>query len=75
MPLYEAGSLIPVVINDHEDDIVQTHQDGYGLRLHVNSQGSLVFALVMSEEQVEYFVRLSPEFVKKAHELLGKHIN
>ena len=75
MSLYAVGSLAPLVSDDPEDGVLQTYADGYGLRLHVNSQGSLVFALVMSEEKLEYFVRLSPEFVKKAHELLGKHIN
>ena len=74
MPLYEAGRTTPLVTADPEEGVVQTYQDGYGLRLHKHESGPLIMSIVCSEEGVSYYVRLSPEWVKKAHELLGKNI-
>ena len=75
MGLYGIGRTTPLVTAEPEEGVIQTYQDGYGLRLRQHSTGPLIISLVMSEEKVEYYVVLSPEFVKKAHELLGKHIN
>ena len=75
MSLYETGRTTPLVTDEPEEGVTQTYQDGYALRLREHGTGPLIISLVFGEEKIEYYVMLSPEFVKKAHELLGKHIN
>ena len=75
MSLYETGRTTPLVTDEPVEGVTQTYDDGYALRLRQHPTGPLIISLVMDEEKIEYYVKLSPEFVKKAHELLGKHIN
>ncbi len=73
MPEYQAGTPTPVLVVG-EKSIMQTYKDGYGLRLYNNARGRLSISLVFADESVEYYIELSDEFIKKAHEALGKHI-